>query len=124
MTTPEKEKKLRLMLRQVADTQVQAGKILAGDNQPETIRTFAQSCNELNRYIRMHEEREEVIEVLDEIPEISYERIQRNFWTMVVNPGWLNTARKSAVLEQIREAHRKYHTLELRLRGITVDSLK
>ena len=124
MTTPEKEKKLRLMLRQVADTQVQAGKILAGDNQPETIRTFAQSCNELNRYIRMHEEREEVIEVLDEIPEISYERIQRNFWTMVVNPGWLNTARKSAVLEQIREVHGKYQTLELRLRGITVDSFK
>ena len=112
------------MLRQVKDAQVQAGKILSGDDQPETIRTFARSCDELNRYIQTHDKREEVIKVLDEIPEISYERIQRNFWTMIVNPWWLNAARKSSTLEQIREAHRKYHTLELRLRGITVDSLK
>jgi hypothetical protein len=134
MPTPdEKEKKLRLMLRQVADVQMQAEKILAGDKLRANVETFARSCSELNDYIRKHEDRKEVIETLDEIPEINYRKFldyRAYFWVMILLSGiatwwiWVVMAsRRNAVLNQIRAAKEKYAALEWQLKGINFNKL-
>ena len=123
MTSSEKEKKLRLMLRQVKDAQVQAGNILAGNNSRANIETFARFCTELNDYIRKYEDREEVACVLNEMPEIQYKLVQNSLWGYLFSPWWLTASRKKIVTDQIRLVREKYAKLELRLRGITVDSL-
>ncbi len=123
MTSSEKEKKLRLMLRQVKDAQVQAGNILAGNNSRANIETFARFCTELNDYIRKYEDRKEVADVLNEMPEIQYKLLQNSLWGYLFSPWWLTASRKKIVTDQIRRVREKYAMLELRLRGITVDSL-
>jgi hypothetical protein len=133
MTTVEKDKKLRLMLRQVADVQVQAGKILDGDKLRANVETLARSCSELNDYIREHEERKDVIETLNEIPEINYKRFfdfRIYYWAVILLTGtltwwiWLILyRRRQVVLNQIRMAKEKYAALEWKLKGINFNKL-
>ncbi len=116
---PEREKRIRLMLRQLTDAQVQAGNILAGDRHRAAIETFARFCTELNLYIRTHADREEIIVVLDEIPEIQYKRLRNHIWQYLLIPNWLGGSQKSIVLDQIRRVREGYSRLESRLRGMT-----
>lgn len=118
MVSPEKEKRIRLMLRQLADAQVQAGNILAGDRHRATIETFARFCTELNHYIRTYADSDEIAAVLDDIPEIQYKRLPGSFWQHFFTPLWVTSIRRSTVLEQVRRVREGYSRLESRLRGM------
>jgi hypothetical protein len=117
----EQERRIRLMLRQIVDAQMQAEKILAGDTQRETIETFARFCAELNDYIRKYAEREEVLATLAVIPEIQYRQLPGSFLQYFFIPNWVVAIRKSAVREQIRCVRETYARLELQLRGMNFD---
>lgn len=125
MTTAEKEKKIRLMLRQVADAQVQAEKILKGDDSPADIETFARFSAELNEYIRKYAGSAEVVTILDEVPKIQYKKMKEGllyfFMTAFVSSAVTAAAgavSKKTVLDQVRRVREKYAVLELRLRAI------
>jgi phosphoribosylglycinamide formyltransferase-1 len=120
----EKEKKLRLILRQVADVQLQAKNILNGNKHRATIESFARFCTELNAYIRINDEREDVIKVMNEMPEIQYTLWPNSMWAYFVTPFWIIESRKSVVSSQIKRVLEKYEILESRLRGMNSDMFK
>lgn len=122
METEDKEKRKRLMLRQLTDVQMQAEKMLATRPHWPEIESFARSCAELNEYIRQHAGREDVVAAVDDVPAVEYTRLRGNLLQYMFIPGWLQFAQKRVVMDQIRRAREKYAIVELRLRGMTFDN--
>lgn len=116
------EKNSRLLLRQLKDVQVQAERILAGDNSGAAIESFGRYCRELNRYIEEHVQEEGTRALLHEIPPIKYRRMEIAFWQYLVLPYWWiviyhDYLARNRVLAAIRMAKEKYTHLEFRIRG-------
>jgi hypothetical protein len=124
MTSPEKEKKIRIMIRQVADAQILAKKIIAGDRNRASVESFARFCTDLNAYIRVNDEREKVLEIINEIPEIQYTLWPNGFWQYLYIPYWVLASQRAIVMAQIRQVREKYERLEPRLRGMNSDMFK
>lgn len=120
----EREKALRLIIRQVKDIQAQADKILSGDNSEESIETFSRYLDELRDFIHTHIEVQEIRSYLSELPEIEYAPKTIQLWQYLVFPAWWvamyhdHVARNEAVRD-VSIARGKFATLELMIKGIT-----
>jgi hypothetical protein len=120
----EQDKTLRLLLRQLKDIQVQADKILAGENSNEVIETFAKYSVELKGYISKNVESQEIKSYLTDLPEINYTRAKIKLWQYLILPSWWVTLyndyqAKNRTIEEITLVKGKYATLELLVRGLS-----
>jgi hypothetical protein len=119
--------KLRLLIRQVRDIQVQADKIIrGGENSPENIESFSRYSGELKQYIFQHVNAPEIQDLATQLTEIEYDRVEFHLWQIVLMPfmpiWWLSIYRdhqaKAKATQEIGELRGKYATLELLLKGL------
>ena len=114
----EQEKVVKLLLRQLKDIQIQADKILSGNNSSETIESFARYSTDLKEYIAKNVENKEVISYLAEIPNVNYSRNKFKPWLYLILPAWLylyykDIIAKNRSIEEISIVKGKYACLEL-----------
>ena len=119
----EQDKTLRLLLRQLKDIQVQADKIVTGENSNEAIETFSRYSSELKTYIAKNVESPEIKSYLTDLPEINYKRSEIKLWQYLIMPSWWITLykdyqAKNRTIEEINEVKGKYATLELLVKGL------
>jgi len=118
----EKEKLLRLLIRQLKDIQTQAEKIITGDNSEESIENFARYSHELKEFIVKNVDSIEILKYIEELPAIDFSRSKIKLWQYLILPSWWITLykdyhQKNKMIEQIGEVRGKYATLELLVRG-------
>jgi hypothetical protein len=118
----EKEKLLRLLIRQLKDIQTQAEKIITGDNSEESIENFSRYSHELKEFIVNNVDSIEILKYIEELPEIDFSRSKIKLWQYLILPSWWMTLykdyhQKNKMIEQIGEVRGKYATLELLVRG-------
>ena len=118
----EDSKATKLLLRQLKDIQAQAEKIGQGNDSQHDIETFARYSIELKEYILKNVKSEEVVNYLNELPDVQYDRLEVKLWQYFIMPSWWISlyndymARKKAV-EEITIVKGKYATLELLIRA-------
>lgn len=119
----DQDKSLRLLLRQLKDIQVQADKIITGDDSDDTIETFARYSGELKKYISKNVESPEIKSYLAQLPIIDYKKAGIQFWQYLMLISWwvalyANYQAKRKTIEDIGIAKSKYATLELIVKGL------
>lgn len=113
----------KLLLRQLRDIQAQADKIASGENDQDSIETFAKYSLELKEYVLKHVDSDEIRGYASIIPDVNYERVMVSWWQFIIMPAWWISlyndykARERAV-EDIVTVKGKYATLELMIRGL------
>lgn len=112
------------MLRQLADAQVQAENLMNGHITRDSAESFARFCSDLNTYIRTHVGKEDIVALIDELPEIGYKRLRKHLWQYLFIPDWLAGSQKRVVSSHIRLTREKYATLELLLRAVMRDEFQ
>ena len=118
----EHDKSLRLLLRQLKDIQVQAEKIMRGEDSNESIESFAKYSAEFKAYIQKNVDSAEIRRYADDLPQINYQRTQIKLWQYVILPSWWISLykdyhAKNIVIQEIIQATGKYGTLELLVQG-------
>lgn len=116
------ERSTQLLFRQLKDIQVQADRVLKGENSAESIEQFARYSVELKKYALDKFKGTPAEQKLHELPEIHYKR-NRLTIAHVFMFNWFavlaaeRRAREES-LEEIREARNKYASLEFVLRDM------
>lgn len=111
-----------LLFRQLKDVQVQADRVLKGDDSAESIEQFARYSKELKKYALDKFKGTPAEQTLNQLPEIHFQR-NRLEWYHFVLFSWIslmarqNQARLKS-LEEIREARNKYASLEFVIRDM------
>ena len=125
----EKEKMLRLLIRQLKDIQSQADKILTGENSEEAIENFSRYSEELKDFINNNIDSTEIKNYTLQLPVINLERTtikSIQLWQYLVIPimpwwwfsAYKNYQAKNKIVEEIGEVRSRYATLEWMVRGM------
>lgn len=114
----EQKEIAKLLLRQIKDIEVQAGKIIDGDNSAESIENIARYSKELQRFISLKIENEEIKLYGRELPDIDYSKVQFKLWHFLLLPTWFifvykDTIKKREIINEIHAARGKYATMEM-----------
>lgn len=124
MQESEKERKLRLILRQIRDIQSQADQILSGDNSSAAIENFSRYSVELKDYILKYVEDENISTYLIEIPDVNYRRVRIKLWHYMILPLWWIALyndywARNRTIREINAVKGKYAGLELLIKRIS-----
>lgn len=119
----EQEKAQRLLIRQLKDIQSQADKISNGENSSENIEAFARYSIELKGYIEKNVESQLIKSYLNELPDISYSKLNVKLWQYLILPSWWVSSyrdyqAKNQAVREINQVRGKYATLELLVREL------
>lgn len=119
----EQEKAQRLLIRQLKDIQSQADKISNGENSSENIEAFARYSIELKGYIEKNIESQQIKSYLNELPDISYSKLNVKLWQYLILPSWWVSSyrdyqAKNQAVREINQVRGKYATLELLVREL------
>jgi uncharacterized protein (DUF885 family) len=79
-----KEEINRLMVRQLADIQSQASKILSNKNDINELEGFSKYSNELKAFVLANSDDELVLELANGIPYIHYKKVEAKLWHWLV----------------------------------------
>ena len=114
----EQDKYMKLLLRQVKDIQVQADKIVGGDNSAQSIENFARYSNELKAFILSKINNEGLRNCTKDLAEIKYSKIQFRLWQILVLPLWFvylykDYIKKGEIIRKINMSKSKYATIEM-----------
>lgn len=116
------EKNLKLLSRQVRDIQVQADKILEGDNSHDALESFSKYCSELKSFINNRIQTPQLREYAAALPNINHQRNETKLWHYLIWPAWwINLYKdyhaKNKTLQEISHARGMFATLELMIKG-------
>lgn len=101
----------------------QADQIINGDRSNETIEAFSRYSSEMKNYLLKTIKYQEVIDLLDELPDINYSRNEVKLWQYLIFPiWWLSIYKdyhaKNKTIREINLARGKYATLEFLIKGM------
>ena len=111
------EKVNRLLRRQLNDIQMQAEKIVAGDNSGAAIENFARYSSDLKDYIDRNVSDEEVRAFTEMIYDLNYSRVHFQLWEILILPiYWTMCVRdyfiRRQLVQQIHDLRGRYASLE------------
>lgn len=114
------EKVIRLLKRQLTDIQIQAEKIVAGDNSAAAIENFARYSSDLKDYIERYVSDEEVRACAENIYDLNYSRVHFRLWEFLVLPlYWTMLVRdyyiRRQLTQQVNGLRGRYASLEFRV---------
>jgi len=115
---------IQTAIRQVKDIQAQAESIVTRNRSDASIKAFAGHSVKLVEFIDKNIPSDEIKRYLKELPFVTYKPKYSTFWQYLVWPAWWITLykdynSKNKVVEEIKDAQKKYENLELLLKGLT-----
>jgi len=111
------EKVIRLLIRQLVDIQMQAEKIMSGDNSGAAIENFARYSSDLKDYIERNVKDEEVRNFVENIQDLNYSKVHFQLWEFLILPlFWTMWVKdylvRRQLTQQVRELRGSYASLE------------